>query len=328
MRIAKGAFIVAVGLALGVGSHLALAAQPQGGAEAPPTPQAQPAPQTPAARTPAAGQAPAAPQAAPVPQAGGGRSRGANFPQQTRDLASPDVIERGKAVYQVNCASCHSADLRGTNENGANLIRSQTAMSDQHGELIAPIIKGSMADQGMPAINLSNSDITAVAEYIHSVLYDIGSQGRPPDAPSGADLNVLIGDPAAGKAYFDAHCTSCHSLTGDLAGIGAKYTDARMLQNTWVAGGSGFGGGRGRGANPTTVTVTMVNGEKVEGTLVRKDDFIVTLIEADGTRRSISRNAEVKKVDVHDPHDAHKNLAMHLDDKDMHDVTAYLATIK
>ena len=205
-------------------------------------------------------------------------------------------------------------------------------MSDQHGELIAPIVHGSMADQGMPAINLSDADEVAVAEYIHSVLYDIGSQGRPPNAPTGADLTVITGDPVAGKAYFDAKCVSCHSVTGDLVGIASRFADGRVLQNAWVAGTFGFGGGGGGGGRSrgpqATVIVTMTNGRKIEGTLVRKDDFIVTLLDQGGTRRSISRNAEVKSVDVNDPRDAHKNLAMHLDDKDMHNVTAYLATIK
>ena len=202
-------------------------------------------------------------------------------------------------------------------------------MSDQHGELIAPVIHGSMADQRMPAMNLSDSDEVAVAEYIHSVLYNIGSQGRPPDAPTGADLNVVVGDPVAGKAYFDSKCASCHSIAGDLAGIGTKYADGRMLQNMWVAGGARFGRGGGRStAQPTTVKVTFANGDTVDGTLVYKDDFLVTLLEPDGTRRTITRNARVKSVDVNDPREAHRKLAMRLADKDMHDVTAYLATVK
>ena len=76
------------------------------------------------------------------------------------------------------------------------------------------------------------------------------------------------------------------------------------------------------------VTVTLANGQKLEGTLIRKDDFIVTLTLADGTRKSIARNGDVPKVDVRDPDEAHKKLAPTLDDKDMHDVTAYLATVK
>jgi cytochrome c oxidase cbb3-type subunit 3 len=283
--------VAAAALALGLGVRLAA--------------------QTPAATVPA-------PPVNPGPQA---IRRGANFPNQTREQAAADVIARGKALYVTNCASCHAPDMRGGDMGGPNLVRSQLAMSDQHGELIGPVIHGSRASNGMPAFNLSDADTTAVAEYIHSVLYDIGRQGRPPNDPNGADLKVIVGDPVAGKAYFGAKCASCHSVTGDLAGFGAKYTDGRQLQNMWVQGGRG-------GTAPATVTVTMINGQTVQGTLVRKDDFIVTLIEADGTRRTISRNAEVKSVDVKDPRDAHKNLAMHLEDKDMHDVTAYLATVK
>ncbi|HXA57161.1 MAG TPA: c-type cytochrome [Candidatus Acidoferrum sp.] len=282
--------------------------------------------QTPAAQTPAA-----APQQAPARGGRGGRAGAGtapppNFPEQQRQLASPDVIARGKAVFGVNCVPCHGSDLRGGDLGGPNLVRSQLAMSDQHGELIAPIIHGARQDKGMPAFNLSDADAIAVAEYIHSVLAATGAQGRPPGAPDGDDLKVIVGDPIAGKVYFDKTCTKCHSLTGDLKGIGATYSDARTLQNTWVAGT--VGGRGGQAGPPTTVAVTLANGTKVEGNLVRKDDFVVTLIEADGTRRTFSRNADVKDVEVSDPHDAHKTLEMALTDKDMHDVTAYLATVK
>jgi len=247
-------------------------------------------------------------------------------------LASPDVIARGKAVYGVNCTACHGADLRGGDQGGPSLLRSLVSLSDQHGELIAPIVRGGRSAQGMPAFNLSDADITAIAEYVHSVLANVGTQARPPGAMDPATLNVLVGNASAGQSYFQSKCAACHSVTGDLKAIGSKYADPRMLQNTWVAGGAGGGrGGRGGGgeaSKPTTVTVSFASGQKVEGTLVRKDDFLVTLIAADGTRRSIPRDGDNPKVELHDPHEAHKKLAPTLDDKDMHDVTAYLATVK
>jgi cytochrome c oxidase cbb3-type subunit 3 len=262
---------------------------------------------------------------------GGGQQaarRGPNFPQQTRPLASAEVLTRGKAVYGVNCTACHGADLRGGDQGGPSLLRSLTALSDQHGETIAPIVRGSRQDKGMPAFNLGDADVTAVAEYIHSVLAKVGSQARPPGAVDPASLNVLVGNASAGATYFQAKCASCHSTSGDLKGIASKFDDPRNLQNTWVSGGGGGRGGRGGGEKPSTVTVTMANGEKVEGTLIRKDDFIVTLREQDGTRRSIAREGDVPKVEVHDPNEAHKKLVPTLTDKDMHDVTAYLATVK
>ena len=114
-------------------------------------------------------------------QVGGGRGRqpgaappGPNFPQQTRKLASPDVIARGKALFEVNCTVCHGKDLRGGDMGGPSLLRSQVALSDQHGELISPILHGSRQDKGMPAFNFPDEDMTAVAEYIHSVLAQVG----------------------------------------------------------------------------------------------------------------------------------------------------------
>ncbi|HKE25310.1 MAG TPA: c-type cytochrome [Bryobacteraceae bacterium] len=266
---------------------------------------------------------------------GGGRGgrRGPNFPQQTRPLASAEVIARGKAVYGVNCSACHGADLRGGDQGGPSLLRSLAALSDQHGEVISPIVHGSRQDKGMPGFNLTDDDTTAVAEYIHSVLAKVGTQARPPGMVDPSSLNVLVGNAAEGESYFKAKCANCHSPGGDLKGIASKFEDPRTLQNTWVSGGGGGGrGGRGGGGGenmkPSTVTVTLANGQKVEGVLVRKDDFDVTLTLADGTRRTIARNGDKPQVEVHDPYQAHKKLVPLLTDKDMHDVTAYLATIK
>jgi cytochrome c oxidase cbb3-type subunit III len=262
---------------------------------------------------------------------GGGGGRPLTFPQQTRQLASAEVLARGRAVYGVNCTACHGADLRGGDQGGPSLLRSLPALSDQHGETIGPIVRGARQDKGMPGFNLNDADVTAVAEYIHSVLARVGNQARPPGAIDPSTLNVLVGSAPAGEFYFKAKCASCHSATGDLKGIGSKYPDPRTLQNTWVSGGGGGGrGGRGGGENakPATATVTLANGQKIEGLLVRKDDFIVTLTVPDGTRRSITRDGDVPKVEVHDPYEAHKKLATGLDDKEMHDVTAYLATVK
>jgi len=265
---------------------------------------------------------------------GGGRRGG--FTQFTRELASQDVIVRGKGLYEANCASCHAVDMRG-GENGSNLLRSGTALADQHGELV-----GAAVAKHTPAITLVAADTTAIAEYLHSVHATMGGQGSPPGRnPTGIELNVLVGDAMAGATYFAAACSKCHSTTGDLAGIGAKYPDARALQNAWVSGqggrfggGGGGGGGRGGGGgggNP--VTVTMADGSKVEGSLIRKTDWLVILTLADGTRKSIARdpNTGIPKVEVKDPNEAHKKMVLELDDatnKKMHDVTAYLWTIK
>jgi cytochrome c oxidase cbb3-type subunit III len=265
---------------------------------------------------------------------GGGGRRG-GFTQFTRELAPQDVLVRGKGLYEANCASCHATDLRG-GPNGANLLRSGIALSDQHGELV-----GATVAKHSPAITLIAADTVAIAEYLHSVHATMGGQGSPPGRnPTGIELNLLVGDANAGETYFAAACSSCHSITGDLKGIGSKYPDVRALQNAWVSGsggrfgGGGGGGGRGGGGgagNPATVT--LADGTKIEGALVRKTDWLVILTLSDGTRKSIARdpNTGIPKVDVTDPNAAHKKMVMELDDpanKKLHDVTAYLWTIK
>ncbi len=263
----------------------------------------------------------------------GQRPAPTNFPAQQRPAADPAVVARGKSLYEINCRSCHGVDLRGGDQGGPNLLRSQVALNDQAGELILPIVREGRKNPGMgemPAFPLASDDVKAIAEYIHSVAATAQRQGGPPPGPRPA-LNVLVGDAGAGKTYFDSKCSSCHSATGDLAGIGSRVTDPVTLQNNWLAGQTGGGrggrGGRGGNANAPTVTVTL-QGQKVEGRLNRIDDFIVILDMEDGTSRSFRRNGDNPKVEVKDPRDPHRNLLPEYTDKDIHDVTAYLVTLK
>jgi len=267
---------------------------------------------------------------------GGGRGvvtpgqRTTGFTQYTRVLPSQDVLARGKQLYDATCASCHAADMRGVLEkNGPNLLRSTETFSDQQGELVgASLLKHN------PVVNLPQSDVLAITGYIHSIQATMGAQGSPPGRnPVGLTYNVLVGDPKAGEAAFGKLCSSCHSITGDLKGIGSKYDDPKTLQNNWVTGTGGAGGGRGGrgGGAGQQATVTLANGQQLEGRLVRKDDFLVILTLADGTRKSLARDNGVPKVDVKDPQEAHKKMMLVMDDpdnKNMHDITAYLATIK
>jgi cytochrome c oxidase cbb3-type subunit III len=293
--------------------------------------QGPPAPPAPAGQAPAGG--------APAP---GGRGRGqATFPAQQRPPGDPVVIARGKQLFEVNCRLCHGADLRGGDMGGVNLLRSNLVLTDQHGELILPVVHNGRQTPGMPPMppfpQIPDDDVKAIAEYIHSVAATMRGQGNPPPGSEPVVLNIVVGDANAGRAYFQAKCASCHSPTGDLQGIGMRYADPVQLQNSWVAGGGGRGG-RGRGAaaagggaargRELTVTVTQASGQKVEGRLDRLDDFLVVLTPADGVQRSFRRDGDVPKVELHDPLAGHKQLLPVYTDKDIHDVTAYLVTLK
>jgi len=209
-------------------------------------------------------------------------------------------------------------------------------LTDKAGEQIGPIIRGARADKGMPPIEMSDADIVAVAEYIHSMLALSPRQGMPPPGEEPVVLNILVGDAAAGQQYFAAKCSTCHSTTGDLQGIATRVPDPKTLQNLWVSGGAaggrgrGAGGGAAGGANPRAIIATVVtaSGEKVEGPLLRLDDFYVAVAQPDGTVRSFTRRDGIPKVELKDPLEGHRKLLAELTDKNMHDVTAYLVTLK
>ena len=74
--------------------------------------------------------------------------------------------------------------------------------------------------------------------------------------------------------------------------------------------------------------MTLADGQKAEGRLGRIDDFIVTLTDADGTSRTFRRDGDMPKVEVHDPMKPHKDLLPGYTDTDIHNVTAYLVTLK
>jgi cytochrome c oxidase cbb3-type subunit 3 len=264
---------------------------------------------------------------------GRGQGRGAVFPAQQRPPGDPAVIERGRTLYSVACSACHGVDARGGQLGGPNLLRSQLVLLDQDGEQIVPVIQNGRPDKGMPPMPVNAEDAKALAIFLHSLLAAAGRQGSPPptDTPP---PDVLVGDATAGQAYFAAKCTSCHSATGDLQGIATRISDAKTLQNLWVSGGVAAGrggrGGRGRGSSGSVVTVavTLPSGEKSEGQLLRVDDFIVTLLQADGSVRSFRREGDRPKVEIRDPLQGHRDLLAVYTDKDMHNVTAYLVTLK
>jgi cytochrome c oxidase cbb3-type subunit 3 len=246
-----------------------------------------------------------------------------------RPKAPQDVLDRGKAVYGVSCAFCHGSDAGG-GEVGPNLLRSSVVLNDASGELIAPIVHGSRVDKGMPRLDLSDAQISDVAAWLHSL--KVASRTDPNEN----NINIVTGNAKAGEAYFQKTCASCHSVTGDLKGFAAKMPNPKTLQQTWMLPGGGGGRRPGFGASPlkglhlspVTVTVTLPTGEKVTGVMSRIDDFYVGLVQADGTIRGFSRTGDVPKVELHDPLAPHRELLGKYQDKDIHDLTAYLVTLK
>jgi cytochrome c oxidase cbb3-type subunit III len=197
-------------------------------------------------------------------------------------------------------------------------------MDDKNGELIASVVQNGRPDRGMPQFNLASAEVADVAAFIHS--FPVGGKVGPTGT-----VNPLVGDAKTGEAYFSGlgKCSTCHSVTGDLAGIGGKYADVRALQDLILNGG----GGRGRGAaSPDapvkTVSVTLASGQAVQGKLLRIDDFTVALTDSDGNYRNFRRDGDVPKVVVTNPFQPHLDMLRTLTDSDIHNLTAYLVTLK
>jgi len=264
-------------------------------------------------------------QAVPSPGQGrGGQGPGAGRGPSARPPIDPAILERGQGLYAVSCASCHGSEARG-GESGPNLIRSAVVLDDQNGELLLPIVRAGRPERGMPPRpDLTEPQVRDIATFLRN----LRTSGRDPARNRPA--TIVVGEATAGHAYFAATCGKCHSASGDLKGIGTKYPDPRQLQQAWLAGTAAGGRGAPAGARPKpiTITVTLPTGEKVVGAQARLDDFIVSIRLADGSTRTFTRNGDVPKLDIHDPLQPHRELVPTYLDRDIHNLTAYLVTLK
>ena len=276
--------------------------------------------------------APATPQA-PAPRPAGPGGQAGRFPAQQRPKGDPELIQRGRGIFAGACGPCHGADARGGQLGGPNLLRSELALNDKAGELLYPIIKNGKPGTQMPPSPLPDPDIRAVIAFVHDLHSKIGGQGDPPKSED-VELDIVVGDARAGEAYFGARCATCHSASGDLKGIATRAGQPKNLQNLWVSGGRAVarGGGAARPVGAprtvTTATITLPSGESVKGTLLRLDDFLVTIGQADGSQRTFRRAGDTPKIEIADPLEGHRGLLGALTDADMHNVTAYLVTLK
>jgi cytochrome c oxidase cbb3-type subunit III len=232
------------------------------------------------------------------------------YERQKIDVAA---ATRGRALYARHCINCHGSTAKGT-DRGPDLIRSTVVLRDRFGAGIGPAIAPSPAHQA----SLTTAEIVDLSHFLHQRIESI-AVNRNPRGP----INVLTGDPEAGRAYFNGTggCRACHSMTGDLAGVATRIADPVNLQQRML-----FPTLRRDGPRQITVSVKM-GGTTVAGRLVRIDDFFVSLRDASGEYHAFDRGPAVTVV-VTDPLAAHHALLDRYTDADMHNLTAYLATLK
>lgn len=269
-------------------------------------------------------QPPAAQTPAGAPAGRGGRGGGGG--RGSRFIIYPSVaVDRGLPLYNSTCGYCHGERGKG-GKAGPDLIASLVTLHDEYGVQLGQFVRAPEHSK-VVKIDAADTQISDIAAYLHSrVVY---ASGRGAVHMS----EILVGDAKAGERYFNAAggCNKCHSPTGDLKGVGDKYEPATLQERLVMprAGRGGFGRGGGD-ANPMApyATVTLPSGEAVKGAPVRVTDFDVTLRLADGSTKTWARNRGVPKVEITDPLQAHIDIMTKLSDTDMHNLTAYLATLK
>ena len=241
---------------------------------------------------------------------------------------TPAPAPPGASLFAAQCGFCHGRDATG-GAGGPDLTDSELVAQDRKGDKIAPVIRGGRLDRGMPAFSLSNADIKALVDYIHARKIDVEKNAGRRRQVSAADL--ATGNADAGRAYFEGPgaCASCHSPAGDLAGIAARYRGLALLQRFLYPTASNATplppGGKAK-PSPVTVTVTLPAGETVAGSLVFRDEFTIALRDAGGWVRSWPQAAV--KVSIRDPVEAHAAQLGKYSDDDIHNVLAYLQTLK
>ena len=238
-----------------------------------------------------------------------------------KQVVDEEAAARGKTVYFGQCTSCHGPQARGAG-SAPDLVRSLVVLHDRYGNVIGPYL---MKDHPNAKFALTEPQVLDLSHFLHQ---QVGNTLRT--GPFNKVLNILVGDPKEGKAFFNGQgkCVQCHSTTGDLAHIASKY-DPPVLQLKVVFPQTAAFGRRSssNSRKPVTVTVTTPDGETATGVLEDIDDFNVSLRDDAGRYRTFPRGPGVK-VEKHDPYAAHVALLDEYSDKDIHDVVAYLETFK
>jgi cytochrome c oxidase cbb3-type subunit III len=247
--------------------------------------------------TPAAPAASAAKPAAPVPK---------TYPQSQ--------VQAGRDIFRQDCSFCHGRDAGG-GETGPDLTRSKLVTQDVDGDKIGPVVRSGRPDKGMPPFDRSEDQIANLVAFIHTQQIRALTRTGGRKGVEVADLQT--GNVEAGKKYFvgAGGCAACHSATCDLAGIASRYKGLELEEQMLYPKHA-----------KSKVTVTPASGQGIAGTLAYRDEFTVALIDDSGTYRSWRTGDVQYKVD--DAVNAHVEMFPKYTDDDIHNLMAYLQTLR
>ena len=249
---------------------------------------------------------------------GTSQTAGPTTAPQSKKTYPAELVEQGAALFRQDCSFCHGRDTTG-GESGPDLTRSKLVSADSDGDKIGPVVRSGVPDKAMPPFDRTDQQIAGLVAFIHTQQAAFAQDRRKgAGGRKGVDPEDLkTGNAAAGKKYFEGAggCRNCHSPTGDLAGIASRYKglelEEQMLYPRRVK---------------SKVTVTLPSGQEIAGTLEYLDEFTVGLTNAGGVYQSW-RTRDVK-YKVVAPLEAHVELFSKYTDDDVHNLMAYLQTLK
>lgn len=227
---------------------------------------------------------------------------------------SSGQAEAGQALFEQSCAFCHGRDAMG-GETGPDLTMSKLVLGDKSGEAIAAVVHAGRPEKKMPGFNFSSPEMAGLIAFIRARVADAAA--HPGGRRGVAVEDLQTGNAEAGKQYFNGAggCAKCHSPTGDLAGIASRYEGLRLEERMLYP----------RDAK-SKVTVTLGSGRSISGTLAYRDEFTIALRDDDGVYRSWQTSRVKYKIDA--PVDAHVEQLPKYSDDDVHNLMAYLQTLR
>jgi cytochrome c oxidase cbb3-type subunit 3 len=239
---------------------------------------------------------------------------------QAQSSPSPQV-QAGQTLFAAQCAFCHGRDAAG-GETGPDLTSSEIVERDVGGNEIGTVVRTGRSDKGMPQFNLTDSDLAAIVAFIHDE--KAKAEAKPGRRRNVQPEDLQTGNADEGKDYFNGAggCSKCHSPTGDLAGVANRLRGLALLQRMLYPKPRKSG----PADSPATVTVTLATGRTVTGTLAYQDEFVIGLTDSSGWYCSWVKSG--LKFKVVNPLEAHREQLGKYTDETMHNVLAYLQTLR
>lgn len=236
----------------------------------------------------------------------------------TPQTYTAEQIRAGELRFGAQCGFCHGRDAAG-GEIGPDLTRSELIAQDVRGDKLGPLLRAGRVDAGMPSFQLSDSELTSIVAFIHRQMDEFSALGGGRRSVEPEDL--ATGNAADGRAYFNGAggCSACHSATGDLAGIARRYQGLTLLQRMLYPSGR-------PAPTPPKAIFTLPSGQTVTAPVTAEDEFTVTVMDPLGTPQTYRRTAVNLKIE--NPMSAHFDQLGKYTDASMHNLLAYLDTLK